>query len=300
MPVENSPERVAQPAAAANAVCDPAGMQEFWTGQRAEQERRKCREHPLFAADTKLSEAPSELIYDSIAAGCEYHKIWTQELLTKLHDAVDSKMFKATDPGAKEGLSVMKKALQSRGGAKGQARSVGMVIFRTATELHAAHAHENWNSDDMWNAGNVQNENSSNNANQAAKRKSPQQQPLSNKRPCSEPELDEQWPQVQYMSGFLLAFPPPAYKFLCFILSFSIQGVLYTLSPELPEGAAVAVRDSPSADGKEVGKAGAGSELTVIGRKGDWLKLHFDGPAWIMSRKCCSYYWCIVVLHHSF
>jgi hypothetical protein len=249
MPVKNSPER--EPRSNLATTQDvTADMQEFWTGQRAEQERHGSRQHPLFAKTTVLSEAPSELIYDSIASGCDYHTIWTQELLTKLHDTVDSKLFKAADPEEKKGLDAVKKALTSRGGAKGQARSLGMLIFRTATEIYTSNKHVDWTSSSMWQAGGVPDENTMNQANQnptneAAKRKPPQQPTAAAKKTCishsSEPSLDEEWP----------------------------TGKVFTLSPDLPEGAAVAVRDSPSGDGNEVGKAGAGSELTAVGRMGD-------------------------------
>lgn len=161
-------------------------------------------------------------------------------------------MFKS-DATVKEALASVKKALQSRGGAKAQARNLGMIIFRTATDLYVANKHKNWMADDQWAGGQDENNVNQDNIHTEAKRKSPQQplgETAANKRPCRggasagsssvvATGMDETWP----------------------------QGVQYKLSSALPEAASIHVRDQPSASGNEISKAGMGSQLVALGER---------------------------------
>mmetsp|Transcript_58837 Transcript_58837/g.140309 ORF Transcript_58837/g.140309 Transcript_58837/m.140309 type:complete len:389 (+) Transcript_58837:58-1224(+) len=97
---------------------------EWWAAGNGE---RVAAEHPILAAvePTYLSEI--------ISAGAGYHHILTIDRLDGMQRRLGS--------GSEPALEPLRRALQTRGGAKAQARAVGMLLFKeakTSFELYEA------------------------------------------------------------------------------------------------------------------------------------------------------------------
>lgn len=93
-------------------------MQDWWGSERGP---------AAVSMSPMLSVIEAPVLAEIVSAGGGYHNILTSDRLDGLHRQVGG----STDPA----LEALRKALQSRGGSKAQARCVGMVLFREARAL---------------------------------------------------------------------------------------------------------------------------------------------------------------------
>jgi len=184
------------------------------------------------ARSPMLSILEASLLAELIAAGGGYHTILSADRLDALHRQHGS----GTDPA----LEPLRKALRAGGGSKGQARAVGMLLFREARALREQCLHGG-------EAGRQQLGSVATPARAAVSAASASPQP-SSRGTAADAKLDEAWTTPRRF------VPSEAY----------------------PPGAQMAARAGPSPKAEIVGKLPADFVYLATGRAGEWLQVQVD------------------------
>lgn len=171
------------------------------------------------------------VLAEVIHAGGAYHTILSADRLDGLHRKVGESSEPALEP--------LRKALQTRGGTKSQARVVGMLLFREARALF-----ERCEADPGTFAAPVPAEGAGAPTATGAAASSGNPQP-SPREAAAAVRLDEAW--------------SPARRYIC--------------GPSYPEGAQMAVRGSPGRQGELLLNAPPGAEYMATGRVGEYLQI---------------------------
>lgn len=218
-------------------------------------------QRPLLAA------IDAGLLAEVIAAGGSYHTILTADKLDGLHRRYGASTEVALEP--------LRRALQSRGGAKNQARSVGMLLFK---EARAAFEQGN-NFDGAAGLGEKVFASVPPAAAAAADAgaggiaipaapvapptvPSPAHPTVPSPAPASAPATPAPAAAHSSTAAALDEVWRPARRYVC--------------SANFPAGAQIAARAQPSRDGELLTTFPEGTEFLVTGRRGDYLQIHFE------------------------
>jgi hypothetical protein len=231
-----------------------ADMQNWW-GLRDRLQEAVINTTPLlcFVTTAGGGEYPggSADFYTTMSSGGGYHDIWTLEKLGQLHNKYDSFASNAVEI---KGLQLLKRALTARGGPKAQARALGNLIFREATNAH-----------------------------EAAQINPP---PLNSRAPVSAPAPPAA--HVPAAQSVPAAAPAVKQEPTANAPTDAPPVSYFKLSPHLPADAGVAIRLKPTGDSDQIARAEQGLVLEVVERltnnDGEWLKLKLDGKdAYVME-----------------
>eukprot|EP00929_Paragymnodinium_shiwhaense_P017170 TRINITY_DN12616_c0_g1_i1.p1 TRINITY_DN12616_c0_g1~~TRINITY_DN12616_c0_g1_i1.p1 ORF type:complete len:384 (+),score=91.35 TRINITY_DN12616_c0_g1_i1:64-1215(+) len=168
------------------------------------------------------------LLSDVIAAGGSYHNVLTLDRLDN--------MFRAYAHSTQPELEPLRKALQTRGGAKNQARAVGQMLFNEARSEFERHA------------GTCMTVAACGAPAAPAAGDAVGPSPHAAVQQAAAVMLDEVW--------------RPARRWVC--------------SEAFPPGAQVAARSAPNKEAKLVTTFQEGTEFLATGRRGDYLEVHFQ------------------------
>lgn len=177
-----------------------------------------------------LSAVDAGILAELISAGGSYHNILTTDRLDGLHRRLGN--------GTEPELENLRKALQTRGGAKAQARVVGMLLFKETRSLHLQ----------VEAAGQVGSAFTAALDVAANTPVSNVTAPIATVPAQEETSLDEAWTIPR----------------------------LYVCSESYPEGAQMAIRSAPNSKSSLVCTAPAGTEYWATGIVGEFLQVRID------------------------